>query len=274
MKKYKPTTPSSRSRTVTDKSHLSQKGPTKKLIRILKKTTGRDHGTISVRHRGGGNFRKYRLIDFKRFGKLNIEATVTTLEYDPYRSANIALLTYKDGDRLYIIAPHELKVGDSVICSETAKIKIGNALPLKSIPVGIGIHNLELNPGQGGIIVRSAGQEAKVLAKDAGMVQVKLPSGEVRLVSELCYATIGQVSNVEHSQRVLGKAGAVRWIRRRPQVRGTAMAAGDHPHGGGEGRTGTGRVPRTVYGKSAFGVRTRRPHKMSDKFIVKTKRQK
>lgn len=262
-----------RSIVVNKTTNLDRKRPEKSLTVPLKSKTGRSHGRVSVRSRGGGHKRLYRLIDFKRYDKSGV-GIVSALEYDPNRSAHIALITYNDGAKRYIIAPQGLKVGDQVESGPNVKIKPGNALPLGMVPVGTSIHNVEMRPGQGGKIVRGAGQLAKVMAKEEGRVHVKLPSGEVRLFLAECYATVGQVGNIEHSQIVLGKAGGSRHRGIRPSVRGTAMPAGEHPHGGGEGRTGTGRIPKTPWGKLAHGVRTRKPKKLSNKYIVKTRRQK
>ncbi|NTV30628.1 50S ribosomal protein L2 [candidate division WWE3 bacterium] len=273
-KRFKPTSAGRRHRVSLKNGHLSNKGPEKSLIVPLKKNAGRSRGTISVRGQGGGNKRMYRLVDFKRYDKVNISGVVASLEYDPNRSAHIALVVYDDGEKRYILAPKGLQINDAVMNGEGAKVRVGNALPLRDIPVGTEVHNLELNPGQGGKIVRSAGQVARVMAKEGALVHVKLPSGEIRLFNRECYATIGQLSNLEHARKKLGKAGASRHIGRRPKVRGTAMAAGDHPHGGGEGRTGAGRVARTVYGKLAHGVRTRKKNKISNKYIVKSRRKK
>ncbi|MCA9392109.1 50S ribosomal protein L2 [candidate division WWE3 bacterium] len=274
IKRHKPTSPGQRSRVTVNNKHLSKKRPVKKLTVTLTKHAGRSRGTISVRHQGGGHKRLYRIIDFKRSDKTGVAAEVIALEYDPNRSANIALLKYEDGEVRYILAPKGLMVGASVMSGSSAKIETGNALPLGDIPVGMEVHNVEMSPGQGGKVVRSAGQSARVMAIDEGWVHVKLPSGEVRKFDARCYATIGAVGNSEHAQRVLGKAGASRHLGKRPQVRGTAMAAGDHKHGGGEGRTGTGRVPRTVYGKAAYGKRTRKKNKKSNRYVVKSRRDK
>ena len=274
IKSYKPTSPGRRSRVTIKGEHIANKEPEKSLIVPLNYKAGRSRGTISVRGKGGANKRMYRLIDFKRYDKPGINATIIALEYDPNRSAHIALLEYDDGEKRYIIAPKGLKAKDVVVAGPGMKARLGNALPLRDIPVGTEVHNLELRPNQGARIVRSAGQVARVMAKEGEWVHVKLPSGEIRLFSPNCYATVGQISNIEHARTVLGKAGVSRHLGRRPKVRGTAMAAGDHPHGGGEGRTGAGRVARTVYGKIAHGVRTRRRTKPSNRYIVKTRRQK
>lgn len=247
--------------------------PQKSLISILKKHSGRDSsGTISVRHQGGRQKRYYRDIDFKR-NKKDIEARVAQIEYDPNRNAHIALLEYKDGEKRYIIHPRGLSIGESIIAGDSVEIKVGNALPLKSIPVGIEVHNIELHPGQGGKIVRGAGTTAVVLARDAGYVNVKMPSGEVRKVKEECMATIGVVGNIEHKDIVIGKAGRKILMGIRPTVRGTAQNPSSHPHGGGEGRSGEGMHPKTPWGKPARGKRTRSKKNASNKFIVKRRKK-
>lgn len=246
--------------------------PEKTLSRILKKRSGRDgQGKISVRHQGGRHKRLYREIDFRR-DKREISGKVVALEYDPNRGADIALIFYKDGEKRYILAPIGLKIGDKIMASEQGEIKTGNALPLTKIPVGMPIHNIELNWGLGGQLVRGAGLSASILAKEGKMVRVKLPSGEVRLIAGRCYATIGQVGNVERKGRKLGKAGAKRHLGIRPTVRGVAQDPGSHPHGGGEGRSGIGMPgPKTPWGKPALGKRTRRPQ-ASDKFIIERRK--
>lgn len=254
---------------------LQKKEPEKSLLVPLKKKAGRNaQGKITIRHRGGGQKRKYRLIDFKR-NKDNVPATVSAIEYDPNRTANIALLTYADGEKRYIIAPHKLNVGDTVVSGAGADIKVGNALPLKNIPVGTVIHNIELKPGKGGQLARSAGNSAQLMAKEDKYAQVRLPSGEVRLVSIHCKATIGQVGNLDHENITIGKAGRKRNMGIRPTVRGSVMNPNDHPHGGGEGRSPVGRPsPMTPWGKPAIGYKTRKKNKASDKFIVKRRNQK
>lgn len=243
--------------------------PEKSLIEILKKHSGRDSsGTISVRHQGGRHKRYYRIIDFRR-DKRDIEATVQTIEYDPNRNAHIALVQYADGEKRYILHPKDLKIGDKVIAGVEADIKNGNALPLKKIPVGIEVHNIELYPGKGGKMIRGAGTFAVVNAKDSGYVHVKLTSGEVRKMGEECYATIGRVGNVGHKDEEIGSAGRSRHMGIRPTVRGTAQSPRSHPHGGGEGRSGEGMHPKTPWGKPARGVRTRNKTKWSNKFIIK-----
>ena len=275
IKGYKPTTPSRRFMTVTDFSDLSKVKPERSLLVNLKKTAGRNsYGRITVRHRGGGNKVKYRIIDFKR-NKLDMNATVLTLEYDPNRSAFIALIQYEDGEKSYIIAPNGLKVGDTVVSSENADIKPGNTLPIKAIPVGTIIHNIELAPGKGAQLVRSAGDSAQLMAKEGRYAQVRLPSGEVRMILTVCKATIGQVSNIDHENVSIGKAGRKRHMGIRPTVRGVVMNPCDHPHGGGEGKSPIGRpAPVTPWGKPALGLKTRKKKKQSNKFIVKSRKAK
>ncbi|MBE7014292.1 MAG: 50S ribosomal protein L2 [Ruminococcaceae bacterium] len=275
IKSYKPTTPSRRFMTVTDFSELSKVKPERSLLVNLKKTAGRNsYGRITVRHRGGGNKVKYRIIDFKR-NKLDIPAKVLTLEYDPNRSAFIALIEYEDGIKSYIIAPNGLKVGDTVISSASADIKPGNTLPIQNIPVGTIIHNIELAPGKGAQLVRSAGNSAQLMAKEGKYAQVRLPSGEVRMVLTVCKATIGQVSNIDHENVSIGKAGRKRHLGWRPTVRGVVMNPCDHPHGGGEGKSPIGRpAPVTPWGKPALGLKTRSKKKQSNKFIVKARNAK
>ncbi len=270
IKTYKPTTPGRRGMTVVDYSGLSKVAPERSLLETLKKHSGRNsYGRITVRHRGGGNRVKYRVIDFKR-NKLDMEATVKTLEYDPNRTAFIALVEYKDGEKRYIIAPDGLKVGDVIIAGKGADIKPGNALALGDIPVGTVIHNVELYPGKGAQLVRSAGNSAQLMAKENNLALIRLPSGELRNVSVRCMATIGSVSNSDHLNVNLGKAGRVRHMGMRPTVRGSVMNPNDHPHGGGEGRSPVGRPgPVTPWGKPALGYKTRSKKKSSSKFIVK-----
>ncbi|MBU0709074.1 50S ribosomal protein L2 [Patescibacteria group bacterium] len=270
VKTYKPTSPGQRDRTSTDYSVLDKVKPMKSKSRILPKKSGRTKGKICVRHKGGRQKRLYRQIDFSRRDKIGIPGKVVYLEYDPNRTAFIARLHYADGDKRYILAPADLKRGDQVTSGEKAPIKIGNALPLLKIPQGSTIHNIEMQPGKGGQIVRSAGQFATLMANEGKYSQVRLPSGEIRLVLSKCFATLGQVSNPDHKLIKLGKAGRSRHRGIRPTVRGVAMPAGEHPHGGGEGRTGTGRNPRTVYGKPAAGKT--RTKKQSDKLIVRRRK--
>ena len=275
IKTFNPTTPSRRNMTVTDYSVLSKVKPEKSLLENLKKNSGRNsYGRITVRHRGGGNKRKYRLIDFKR-DKMDVPATVLTIEYDPNRGAFIALTQFADGEKRYIIAPHGLKVGDTVISSATADIKPGNALPIINIPVGTVIHNIELNPGRGAQFVRGAGNAAQLMAKEDGMALVRLPSGELRKFRLNCMATIGQVSNLDHENVQLGKAGRTRHQGIRPTVRGSVMNPCDHPHGGGEGKSPIGRPgPVTPWGKPTLGYKTRKKKNRSDKFIVRRRNGK
>jgi large subunit ribosomal protein L2 len=270
IKKYKPTSPGVRFRTVLDYADVTVSKPLKSLLSPLKKTGGRNNtGGVTAWQRGGGNRRKYRLIDFKR-DKTGVPAVVATIEYDPNRSARIALLKYRDGDKRYIILPVGLNVGEEVVSGTGAEIKPGNALPLSDIPLGAFIHNIELRPGQGGKMVRSAGSSAQLIAKDEDYVQVKVASGEVRRVPAKCMATIGQVSNPEHENVSLGKAGRSRWVGRRPHVRGVAMNPVDHPMGGGEGRSSGGRPPCTPWGVPE-GIKTRN-NKRTDIYIVKRRK--
>jgi len=274
IKTYKPTSPGKRHRSGSDFSDITKKKPEKSLLISLKKKAGRnDQGKISMRHRGGGSKRRYRLIDFKR-DKEGIPAYVASIEYDPNRSARIALLHYKDGEKRYIIAPLNLKVGDEVISGEKAPIKEGNVLPLRKIPEGSFIYNVELRKGKGGQLVRAAGASAQLLSKEGKFAQVRLPSREIRLVHLECRATLGQVGNLEHENIVVGKAGRSRWRGWRPRVRGVAMNPIDHPHGGGEGRSGPGRHPVSPWGQPTKGKRTRKRKKPSDKFIAQRRKKK
>ena len=275
IKNYKPTTPARRNMSVTDFTVLSKVEPEKSLLAPLSKKAGRNsYGRITVRHRGGGNRRKYRLIDFKR-QKHGMNATVLTLEYDPNRSAFIALVQYEDGEKRYILAPNGLKVGDVVVSGPDADIKPGNALPLTNIPTGTFIHNVELYPGKGGQLARSAGNMAQLMAKENGLALLRLPSGELRNVPANCMATIGQVSNTDHENVKIGKAGRTRHLGMRPTVRGSVMNPCDHPHGGGEGRSPIGRPgPVTPWGKPALGYKTRKKKNLSNKFIVKRRNDK
>lgn len=274
IKTYKPTTPSRRQMTCTDYSGLSKVRPEKSLLESLKKNAGRNsYGRITVRHRGGGSRRKYRIIDFKR-DKDGMNATVMTLEYDPNRSAFIALIQYEDGEKRYIIAPHGLAVGDVVRSGADCDIKAGNALPLENIPVGTFIHNIELYPGRGAQFVRSAGNMAQLMAKEHGFALLRMPSSELRKVSINCKATIGQVSNIDHENVKYGKAGRTRHMGFRPTVRGSVMNPCDHPHGGGEGKAPIGRSgPVTPWGKPALGYKTRKNNR-TDKYIVKRRNTK
>ena len=275
IKSYKPTTAARRQMTVTDYSQLSKVAPEKSLVESLKTNSGRNsYGRITVRHRGGGNRRKYRVIDFKR-EKAGVPAQVLTLEYDPNRSAHIALVQYEDGEKRYIIAPNGLKVGDTVVSGPAADIIAGNALPLANIPVGTFIHNVELYPGKGAQLARAAGIQAQLMAKEGAYALIRLPSGELRNVPANCMATIGQVGNIDHENVSYGKAGRKRHMGWRPTVRGSVMNPNDHPHGGGEGKSPVGRPgPVTPWGKPALGYKTRKHHHRSDKFIVKRRNAK
>ena len=275
IKNYKPTTPSRRNMSVVDYTELSKVAPERSLLAPKNKKSGpNSYGRITVRHRGGGNRRKYRLVDFKR-QKFGVEATVKTLEYDPNRTAHIALVEYTDGTKSYILAPAGLKVGDKIVSGPDADIKVGNALPLTSIPVGTFIHNVELYPGKGAQLARSAGNMAQLMARENKMALLRLPSGELRNVPETCMATIGQVSNADHANVKVGKAGRKRNMGWRPTVRGSVMNPNDHPHGGGEGKSPVGRPgPVTPWGKPALGYKTRKTHNRSDKFIVKRRNGK
>ncbi|MGD8968047.1 MAG: 50S ribosomal protein L2 [Anaerolineae bacterium] len=270
VKVYNPTSPGQRGRTDPTFDEITRTEPERSLLRPLHRRAGRNvHGRITVRHRGGGHKRKYRLIDFKR-NKTGIPARVDSIEYDPNRSARIALLVYGDGEKRYIIAPLGLQVGDQVMSGEGAEIDLGNALPLERIPSGTMVHNVELTPGKGGQIARSAGTSAQVIAKEGKYVTLRLPSGEIRQFQRNCMATIGQVGNVDHGNIKLGKAGRKRWRGWRPTVRGSVMSPRDHPHGGGEGRTSIGMPsPKTPWGKKTMGKKTRSRSKKSDKYIVR-----
>ena len=271
VKKYKATSPGRRAMSVSTFSEITKSKPEKSLLRPLPKKAGRNNqGRISTRHQGGGHKRQYRLIDFKR-NKHGVPAKVASIEYDPNRSARIALLTYHDGEKRYILAPNGLRVGDTLMSGPEADIKVGNALPLDNIPVGSYIHNIELHPGRGGALVRSAGVQAQLVAKEGSYGSIRMPSGEMRLVNVQCMATLGQVGNVEHSLMTTGKAGRSRHRGRRPSVRGSVMNPADHPHGGGEGRAPIGGQPQTPWGKPTLGHRTRR-NKQSDKFIVRRRK--
>jgi len=268
VKKYKPTSPGRRFMSVSAFDDLTRGKKAEKSLQVsLKKNAGRNaQGKLTVRHQGGGHRKLYRLIDFKR-SKRGIPATVTAVEYDPNRSARIALLTYADGEKRYILAPVGLSVGEKVACGPDADIKPGNALPLTNIPVGTMVHNIELQPGRGGQIVRSAGMTAQLLAREGVHAQIRMPSGEMRRVPVECYATIGQVGNVDHENENVGKAGKSRWRGKRPAVRGMSMNPFDHPHGGGEGRSGAGGHPQTPWGKPTLGYRTRRNKKTKNMIV-------
>lgn len=274
VKNYKPTSPGRRGMSVSTFEEITRTSPEKGLLGSKKQKAGRNNqGRITVRHRGGGHKQRYRVIDFKR-DKHGIPAKVREIEYDPNRTARIALLVYADGEKRYILAPVGLKVGDTVMSGPDAEIRVGNALPIYRIPLGTQVHNIELQPGKGGQLVRSAGVSAQLLAKEGAYSQIRLPSGEVRLISQNCLATIGQVGNVDNSNIVLGKAGRKRWMGIRPTVRGSAMDPNSHPHGGGEGRAPVGMPgPKTPWGKPALGAKTRK-NKRTDKYIVRRRGRK
>ena len=272
VKSSKGVTPGQRLKSVSTFEEITRSKPEKSLVRPLKKSGGRNQsGRMTIRHRGGGHKRSYRIIDFKR-DKFDIPAKVKAIEYDPNRSSRIALVSYVDGEKRYIISPYGLKVGDTVISGEKVPLKIGNTSNLKNIPSGLIVHNIEMTPGKGGQLVRSAGTGAQILAKDGGMVTLKLPSGEIRLVHGDCMATIGEVGNRSHETVKLGKAGRNRWLGRRPKVRGVAMNPVDHPMGGGEGKSSGGRHPTTPWGKPTKGYKTRKKKKASDRYIVKRRK--
>ena len=274
VKKFKATSPGLRDMTVSSFDEITKKAPEKSLLSAIKRTGGRNaQGRITSRHIGGGAKRKYRIIDFKR-NKDGIEGKVASIEYDPNRTANLALINYADGEKRYILAPNKLKVGDKIESGPDADIKIGNALALRNIPVGTNVHNIELYPGKGGQLVRTAGASAQVMAKEGNYAQIRLPSSEFRLIRLDCRATVGQVGNVDHENITIGKAGKSRHLGIRPQTRGTAMNPVDHPHGGGEGRTGIGMPsPVTPWGKPTLGYKTRKKNKKSNKFIVRGRRR-
>ncbi|OJV62635.1 MAG: 50S ribosomal protein L2 [Clostridiales bacterium 38-18] len=274
IKKFKPTSPAIRQMTVSTFEEITKKQPEKALVVALKKNSGRNNqGKITVRHRGGGTTVKYRIIDFKRL-KDNVPAKVSAVEYDPNRSANIALLVYADGEKRYIIHPNGLKVGDTVISGEQQDIKVGNAMPLMNMPVGTIVHNIELKPGKGAQLVRSAGNSAQLMAKEGKYALLRLPSGETRYVRKECRATIGQVGNIDHENITIGKAGRKRHMGIRPTVRGSVMNPNDHPHGGGEGRSPIGRpTPVTPWGKPALGYKTRKKSNPNDKYIVSRRKK-
>ncbi|QDX92148.1 50S ribosomal protein L2 [Brevibacillus laterosporus] len=274
IKKFKPTSPSRRQMTVSTFEEITTSTPEKSLLQPLNKKAGRNNqGKITVRHQGGGHKRKYRVIDFKR-NKDGIVGRVATIEYDPNRSANIALINYADGEKRYIIAPHGLKVGDEIISGADADIKTGNCLPLVNIPVGTTIHNIELKPGKGAQLVRAAGTSAQLLGRDGEFVIVRLGSGETRRIHNVCRATIGQVGNLDHELINIGKAGRKRWMGVRPTVRGSVMNPNDHPHGGGEGRAPIGRkAPVTPWGKPALGLKTRKKKNKNDKYIIRRRKK-
>lgn len=274
IKSFRPTSPGKRFATVSTFEEITKDEPEKSLVLPLKRKAGRNNqGRLTVRHRGGGHKRKYRIIDFKR-DKDNVPATVAAIEYDPNRSANIALLHYADGEKRYILSPDNLKTGARVISGETGvDIKVGNAMPLKSIPSGTVIHNIELKPGKGGQLVRSAGAGAQLMAKEGKYAHIRLPSNEVRLINLNCRATIGQVGNLDHENITIGKAGRSRWLGKRPTVRGVVMNPADHPHGGGEGKAPIGKpAPVSPWGQPAIGYRTRKKKQKSDKYIIKRRK--
>ena len=275
IRKYNPTSPARRQMTVSTFEEITTNKPERSLLEPLKNNAGRNsYGRITVRHRGGANRRKYRIIDFKR-NKIDMAATVMTIEYDPNRSANIALIQYEDGDKAYILAPQDLHVGDQVMSGAGADIKPGNCLPIRSIPVGTLIHNIELSKGKGGQLVRSAGASAQLMAKEDKYSQVRMPSGEVRMIDVDCKATIGVIGNQDHENITIGKAGRKRHMGVRPTVRGVVMNPNDHPHGGGEGKSPIGMPsPVTPWGKPALGLKTRKQKKYSSKYIVKTRNGK
>lgn len=272
IKKYKPTSPGRRNMSVNTFDEVTKKEPEKSLLEPLKKHAGRNvYGRITVRHHGGGAKRKYRMIDFKR-NKDNIPGKIAGIEYDPNRSSNIALVHYADGEKRYIIAPLKLKVGDVIFSGPESDIKVGNCLPLKNLPIGTTVHNIEMKAGKGGQLVRSAGVSAQLMAKEKGYATLRLPSGEMRMVRLECRATIGQVGNIDHQNVRIGKAGIKRHMGIRPTVRGSVMNPNDHPHGGGEGRTPIGRPsPVTPWGKPSLGYKTRKKNKASDKYIVRSR---
>lgn len=267
---YKSYTSGTRGKAISDFSEITKQKPEKNLLSKKTSTGGRNNrGVITTRHHGGGHKQRYRIIDFKR-KKIGIEAKVATIEYDPNRNARIALLHYKDGEKRYILQPKNLTVGSSILSGETAPLEVGNSLPLSNIPLGISVHNIELIPGRGGQLARAAGAYAQIVAKEGNFVTIKLPSNEVRLINRRCYATIGQVGNLDHSNIRSGKAGRHRWLGIRPTVRGVVMNPVDHPHGGGEGRSPIGRArPVTPWGKPALGVKTRKRNKYSDFYIIR-----
>lgn len=272
IKKYRPITPTSRYKTVLDFSEITTDKPQKSLTKGKKEHAGRGYkGQISVRRRGGGHKRRYRTIDFKR-DKFNIEGRVATIEYDPNRTSNIALINYIDGEKRYIIAPEGLQVGDKIMSGESVEIKTGNAMPMDRIPLGSSIYNIELTRGKGGQLVRSAGSSAVLTAKEGNYCLIKLPSGEIRKVHKDCYATYGEVGNKDHQNITIGKAGRTRWMKKRPKVRGVAMNPIDHPMGGGEGKSSGGRHPVSPTGVPTKGYKTRKKHKYSDKYIVKRRK--
>jgi len=273
VKRFKPTTPTLRYKTVASFAEITKRTPERSLIEPLRKTGGRNNqGRATARHRGGGHKRMYRIIDFRR-DKRNVPAKVAAIEYDPNRSARIALLHYQDGEKRYILAPDKLEVGEIILAGEEAEIKVGNALPLKKIPLGMTVHNIELRRGRGGQLVRSAGAAAQLMAREGKHAHLRLPSGEVRLVDAECYATLGQVGHIEHESIAIGKAGRSRWLGRRPHNRGVAMNPVDHPLGGGEGKSSGGRHPCSPWGQKSKGLKTRKRKKHSDRMIIQKKKK-
>ena len=273
VKSFRPTTPTLRYKTVSSFEEITKSSPEKGLVEFKKKSGGRNNmGRVTARRRGGGHRKRHRKIDFRR-EKVGIPAKVHAVEYDPNRSARIALLHYVDGEKRYILAPTGVRVGDRVSSGPSAEIRPGNSLPLKNIPLGTIVHNVELKPGRGGQIGRSAGSAIQIMAKEGKFAQLRLPSGEIRLIPLVCYATVGQVGNLEHENVVLGKAGRSRWLGRRPSVRGVAMNPIDHPHGGGEGKSSGGGHPRTPWGKPTKGYKTRKHKKASDRWIVRRRKK-
>lgn len=270
---YKAYTPGTRNRTVSTFNEITKKTPEKKLTKRIKSTQGRNNrGIITSRYRGGGHKKKYRFIDFKR-DKFNVLGKVTSIEYDPNRNSRIALVNYQDGEKRYILQPRSLNIGQTIISGEDIPIEIGNSLPLDKIPLGTAVHNIELKPKKGGQIVRAAGTYAQIVAKEGNLVTLKLPSSEVRTINKLCYATVGQIGNIDASNITIGKAGRKRWLGRRPRVRGVVMNPIDHPHGGGEGRSPIGRPkPVTPWGKPALGQKTRKRKKYSNKYILRRRK--
>ena len=270
---YKAYTPGTRNRTVSTFNEITQSKPEKNLLRKINSSKGRNNrGVITSRHRGGGHKKKYRIIDFKR-NKFNILGKVTTIEYDPNRNARIALINYQDGDKKYILQPRLLKIGQKIISGPKCNIEVGNSLPLENIPLGTAVHNIEIKPQKGGQIVRAAGTYAQIVAKEGKFVTIKLPSTEVRLINKKCYATIGQVGNIDANNITIGKAGRHRWLGKRPSIRGVAMNSKDHPHGGGEGRSPIGKThPVTPKGRPTLGQKTRRKKKYSNKYILRRRK--
>ena len=273
IRKTNPTSPGQRGMMKSDYAEVTTSTPEKSLLKPMKKTAGRNNkGRITCRHMGGGHKKQYRVIDFKR-EKFDIEATVKTIEYDPNRNVRISLVVYADGEKRYILTPHELKVGDKIISGVNAEINVGNALPLENIPLGTMVHNVEMVPGNGAVLVRTAGAAAQLMAKEGNYVTIKLPSSEMRMIRKECMATIGVLGNAEFKNTKIGKAGRTRHMGIRPTVRGVTMNPCDHPHGGGEGKTGPGGNPRTPWGKPALGYKTRKVNKTSDKYIVRARKR-